>query len=764
MDTGRVVARLVVAGQFILACLIVSLPRASRGEIEAGPDVPTSAALGEQRVQQAMRTVIDPYRANLEKRGVSADDDEGLKTLLLWVDGFAKSGGVVATEPFLNQAKKAKENGCTDAMHTYALARALQYRQEYDEAVTTMTDAIDRLEGEGYDVTYCATGAGHIRRMLQQLQRGPRDGLLDREVEYLSRTVASGPYMPEEQRVLYGVVASALPELPLEKSQLVIESVDQHLYPWLWHMLSAQHETRLAWKARGGGWAAQVTEEGWKGFETHMVAAREHLLEAWNMNPEWPEAASGMIKVVMAKHGPPGDTERMWFDRAVTAEFDHIEAYEALLWSIMPRWGGSHQQLYNFGRECLETNRFDTQVPSMFVNAFDSIVGDIGSSFDYYKTPGVFEDLQKVADGYLAEPKMQPAHDWYRSFKVAAAIRCERWEEARQFLDAIQGEPDENAFARFQLKSSDVLGEVYARSAEFADETAAAEELAAAGKFDEAKAKFEGLASKSGGRQVVTTYFRGKLKGVEFNDQFEQGEWILLPLDEQLSGWRVKGGKWSVDENGGLVAEPKRDGLRLVYDQKLGGRYELRGKVSLLKRPYSKANAGVYFGQASGTMPHSMLMFFDEDFAGILLRNEMITRNPVKIDESNEFRIERWGNSINAYVNDKRVADAVEIQPEGADENEVLALGGHYWYEGPVLRFEGLEVRKLNQPPEGLAAKEEKGDAADGEDESADASSDADATEDAEASPAGGSESDSSAEAEAKPTFDEAQDAQAGEE
>jgi hypothetical protein len=706
MNARRLLARLLLAGECVLACLLVG-PRVSRGEIAAGPEVPTSAAFGEQRLQHAMRTIIEPYRANLSKRGVTAEEDEGLKTLLLWIDGFSHQGGAVATEPLLNQAKKAKEGGCTDAMHSYALARALQYAQDYDEAVTLMLEAIDRLEVEGYDAIYCATGCGHIRRMLEELQRGPRDGLLDREVEYLSRTVAGGPFMPEEQRVLHGVVATALQELPIEKSQLVIEKVDQHLYPWLWHMLSAHQETRQAWQSRGGGWAGQVTEEGWKGFETHMVAAREHLLEAWSLNPEWPEAATGMIKVVMANHGPAGDTTRMWFDRAVAAEFDHFDAYRALVWSMMPRWGGSHQDLYNFGRECLETNRFDTQVPSVFVNAFDSIVKDIGSSFEYYKTPGVFEDLQRLADGYLAEPEMAPVHNWYRSFKVAAAVRCERWEEARKFLDAIEGTPHENAFAQFQLKPSEVLGEVYARSAEFAAEAAAAEELVADGNFDEAKAKYETLASRSGGRQVVTTYFRGKMQGVEFRDDFQKGEWMPLPLDEQLSAWRVKGGNWTVDGKGGLVAEPRKDGLRLVYDQSIGGRYEVRGKVSLLKRPYSKANVGVYFGQASGTMPYSMLMFFDEDFAGLLKQNEIVTRNPVKIDESNEFRIERWDNSINAYVNDQRVAEAIEIQPEGDEANEVLALGGHYWYEGPVLRFEGLEIRKLQQPPEGMKVTDE---------------------------------------------------------
>jgi hypothetical protein len=371
----------------------------------------------------------------------------------------------------------------------------------------------------------------------------------------------------------------------------------------------------------------------------------------------------------------------------------------------MPRWGGSHQQLYALGRECLDTGRFDTRVPYVYVQAFDHIVGDIGSTFDYYKTPGVYEDLQTLADGYLSEPSMKSTHDWYRAFKVAAAVRCERWEEARQFLDQIQEKPDENAFTRFGLRSAEVLGEVYARSAEFADATAAADELAANGKFEEAKAKFEDLATKTGDRQEVTTYFRGRLREVEFDDEFAKAGWTNLLLDDRLTGWRTQGGKWTVDTDGRLIAKPQRDGLRLAYDKKLGTRFELRGRVTLVERPYNQSNIGVYFGQAGGAMTHALLIYFDEDFASLFKQNEMITRNPVKVGNVNNFRIERWDNTINAFVNDKRVVDAVEIETGGPAESEVFALGGNYWYEGPVLRFEGLEVRKLEKPPEGIAVK-----------------------------------------------------------
>jgi hypothetical protein len=417
-----------------------------------------------------------------------------------------------------------------------------------------------------------------------------------------------------------------------------------------------------------------------------------------------------------------------------------MPAYNSLLWSLMPRWGGSHQQLYALGRECLDTGRFDTQVPYVYMRAFDHIVGDIGSTYDYYKTPGVYEDLQTLADGYLGEPTMEQHHDWYRSFKVASAVRCERWDEARQFLEALKGEPEEDAFTRFGLKSAEVLGEVYARSGEFAEETAAAEKLAAAGKFDEARAKYENLASKAGERQQVTTFFRGRLRGVEFEDDFAKGEWTALPLDEKLSGWRNMGGKWTLDDEGRLVAEPRRDGLRLVYDKKLGTRFELRGNVTFVKHPYSKANVGVYFGQATGAMPYLLSMFLDEDYAALMNQNELVARNPVKVKATNNFRIERWENLISAYVNDKRVADGIEIEPSGPIETEALALGGNYWYDGPVLRYEGLEIRKLSTPPEGIAVDADDEDASETENDAnappagAEAGGDRETTKDEDAS------------------------------
>src|SRR5690606_9898351 len=70
--------------------------------------------------------------------------------------------------------------------------------------------------------------------------------------------------------------------------------------PWLINMMRGELEIVLAWKARGGGWANTVTEQGWEEFFRQLENARGHLAAAHAAHPEFPEAATKMITVAMA--------------------------------------------------------------------------------------------------------------------------------------------------------------------------------------------------------------------------------------------------------------------------------------------------------------------------------------------------------------------------------------------------------------------------------------------------------------------------------
>ena len=76
----------------------------------------------------------------------------------------------------------------------------------------------------------------------------------------------------------------------------------------------------------GGGYANTVDDAGWKQFHAHLAEARKHLVKAWELKPNAPEAPSGMIAVVMAEAVDSKETGRLWLDRTIAAQVDYLSA------------------------------------------------------------------------------------------------------------------------------------------------------------------------------------------------------------------------------------------------------------------------------------------------------------------------------------------------------------------------------------------------------------------------------------------------------
>jgi hypothetical protein len=170
--------------------------------------------------------------------------------------------------------------------------------------------------------------------------------------------------------------------------------------PWLAHILLAEYQFDQAWKARGDGYAGSVTDEGWKIFREGVEQARAHFLEAWQLHREFPEAAVGLIRATMAAGGVASETTRFWFDEAVAAQFDAPHARDQLLLDLLPRWHGSHEQLLKFGLECLDTKRFDTEVPRTFQAAVDFIEAEDGNLRELLHDQNADDALERFLAGY----------------------------------------------------------------------------------------------------------------------------------------------------------------------------------------------------------------------------------------------------------------------------------------------------------------------------------------------------------------------------
>lgn len=227
------------------------------------------------------------------------------------------------------------------------------------------------------------------------------------------------------------------------------------LDPWVREILLTRLYHAVAWKARGNG--PVMLKDGWERSLHNLEHARRHALRAWELHPELPEAAGEMIKITMASKGAAGENVRFWFDEAVQADFDYLEAYFSLAWALRPRWGGSHQQMGAFGDECLSTGRFDTDIPFMFHKSMSDIVEETGDWGPFLQTStGVYERYQGLFEGLAQNAKDDAARNRHRARLAAVSYAAGKKDKAREILSELKEAANPKDFELFGLSLDDV--------------------------------------------------------------------------------------------------------------------------------------------------------------------------------------------------------------------------------------------------------------------------------------------------------------------
>lgn len=166
----------------------------------------------------------------------------------------------------------------------------------------------------------------------------------------------------------------------------------------------------------------------------------------------------------MGQCGEPGVSVRDWFNRAACAQLDYGDAYSNIATALLPRWGGSHDALYDPGVECLETKRFDTAAPEFVFGAVRMIQDQ--DQVDYWTRPGVYDNLKALFQGALAEPSQAGRRRELRAIWAIVAWRCGKPDEARRLLDEL-GDKEGESVAKeyFGPLFSQVKEELYGEGA-----------------------------------------------------------------------------------------------------------------------------------------------------------------------------------------------------------------------------------------------------------------------------------------------------------
>jgi ankyrin repeat protein len=333
--------------------------------------------------------------------------------------------------------------GCNDPLVRLWYGQMLFHCKELEKAESQLMVAYEWDSNKYPDIN--AFFAFRSLAFIAQRKRANRPGETRNHISFaldrFCRSVVNNEFSDSEVHIAYRLLDETHSDgLDMPKYTIIFNALGSHdgINQWLMNLIRANNEIDLAWEARGTGWAKDVTAESWEQYGKHLDQARLLLTATWQSDPNRPEAAGDMMTVTRGSHGNEGETVRTWFDRAVSAQMDYPEAYKEMVLALRPRWGGSHGQMLEFGRECLATKRFDTDVPLFYLYA----LRQIGAEMKHYRWRLPFrdgrtqKDLLGLFEGLLAEPARTQAYNRIQTQQALVKAWSGDYSGAKKLLES----------------------------------------------------------------------------------------------------------------------------------------------------------------------------------------------------------------------------------------------------------------------------------------------------------------------------------------
>lgn len=651
-----------------------------------------------------LRTSVEAY-----KRVGSRDekwDDAAIEFLTEVSRHFASAPGYKSQIQLIEMAKPVIELGCDDPLVQYChgamLQDAQQNRDAQAEGIRLVEQSYQGLLDRGYPGNRCFAAAKRIWN--HKKNSGGDSDVTEKYLAYTKEhaleTLLQDDLETNDGRTLYNHLNGFASSLPLEERMEFCEDSKQHEddSPYVVNMLLGEYHLDAAWKSRGGGFASDVTEEGWEGFTEHMELSREAFEKAWEAAPTRPEAATAMVKVSMgASQGSPVKEMRLWFGRAVAAQFDYLTAYSHFSYGLMPRWHGSHEQRYEFGVECMETERYDTYVPYELLKIIFSILQDNQNSLGnrYVQRPGLYENARNVCQRYMEQKHEERNIDWWKTVWLGFAYLAEEWDDATRLLDELGADLDLDALGRFPLEADELVTEVRIHSSPHSQAIRQAFRAADQGREEEALAALTAIAEKNL-QAAVASEVSSRLQGLAWNKEFAEGKSVSLMPSENLQGWKIGGGTWIQTPEGDLRGVSNKAGVVLQCQADFGTRWEIQGEIVHGESPYNPWDAGIML-QVDGRPKYSMMFNPCKEWVAVgphkKLKYHQRPFKPTGAATKFVFRVD--GDRVDVWLNEEHLIEDQQVEGLHNLSSYRLAIGAKYTWDGSTLTYKTLKIQQL---------------------------------------------------------------------
>jgi len=494
------------------------------------------------------------------------------------------------------------------------------------------------------------------------------------------------------------------------------------LSAWAKHTLMGYIEMGLAALDHAKAYTAPPEKKDWKGFFEHSRKACAELERSWQLRPDRPEAAAEMMWVLTP--GQPGprvdrsDSPRLWFERAVKAQFDYLPAYDNYDITLGRDLEHQHDALLAFGRACIATKRYDTHVPDHFFEVVRKLGTGRKDKRVVYRNPVIADEVMALEKALLAAPERKSEIADRLSSVVLHGWLCGRYEEARKALDQLGGKLsrlDGRLVRTLHIGTDFLAAEVIIFASVAKEDFEKARQFARARDYPSAVQFFQSALKKVGEDPRAQEQIQIEMTATKGEEELSKGGWVSVPTKAGRVGFH-----WLV-VRGPLLA-PAEDVLQIgvgdmaalaVSRMRVGPNFEVRADFEPHPREGSCHFLGVAVAYSKTEEDFrleddSWIMCMvekhgDEAASGVVLRKFEDAGNPkvpVTLERRNHVHVQCWNNRITYYFNGKRVFN--DFEPKRGlveNPNSKFGFGACGSHDRSSTRISNIQVRLLKEPP-----------------------------------------------------------------
>ncbi len=373
----------------------------------------------------------------------------------------------------------------------------------------------------------------------------------DAEKHLIAAFSPDGVHESEQRFVIRGMFERHRASRGYGLKPLVDAIVAAEGHAWATEIVLGRYELEVAFDERGRGWADSVTPEGWEGFAEHMQKSARHYQTAHELHPEWPEAATALVEVVDKGRLRQFSSGTHWFTRATEAEIDGRGAYSRRAHNLLPRWGGSYEEMLELAHEAAELQRFDTELPLVMASVYEAIRRDLASDVTFMrgsKDWAVLDEglrgMRQVAarDGDWREAGLIGRHAvWAWAFgDFATAV--ELFESSFGETGAAMREFDAQV-RRLNGVPESARAECYALTSPEREAIEHAIDLEGLNDAQVLADAWQGILSRLHADNKGRRWVLARANAAKFAAGIESGEWTNVPVDATC--WETVDGSWT---------------------------------------------------------------------------------------------------------------------------------------------------------------------------------------------------------------------------